>query len=140
MINKIRTVAVFLVLIATSFALVGSLKVTAQVRCDIDGDGKLSTQEAIKCGANDAAGVPSTADPGGTIDNTVANIINLLSVVIGIVAVIMIMIGGFKYITSAGNQESVKTAKSAIIYALIGLIIVALAQVIVRFVLNKTTT
>lgn len=72
------------------------------------------------------------------------DIINIFSIIVGIVAVIMIIFGGFRYITSGGNQESVKSARNTIIYALVGLIIVALAQVIVRFVLreavNGTTT
>ncbi len=67
-------------------------------------------------------------------------IINILSVIVGVIAVIMIIIGGFRYITSGGKQESVTGAKNTILYAIIGLIIVALAQVIVRFVLTKTTT
>ena len=50
----------------------------------------------------------------------------------------MIIFGGFKYITSAGNQENIKSAKQTLIYAILGLVIVALAQVIVRFVLNET--
>lgn len=68
------------------------------------------------------------------------DIINIFSIIVGIVAVIMIIFGGFKYITSAGNQESVKSARQTLIYAIIGLVIVALAQVIVRFVLHETTS
>jgi hypothetical protein len=52
----------------------------------------------------------------------------------------MIIVAGFRYITSGGKQESVTGAKNTILYAVIGLIIVALAQIIVRFVLNKATT
>jgi hypothetical protein len=50
----------------------------------------------------------------------------------------MLIIGGFRYITSGGNSEGIGKAKNTIIYAIIGLIIVALAQIIVQFVLNKT--
>ena len=76
----------------------------------------------------------------GGVNGLVRKIINILSVVVGIVAVIMIIIGGFRYITSGGSSEKVTAAKNTILYALIGLVIVALAQVIVRFVLTKTTT
>jgi TRAP-type C4-dicarboxylate transport system permease small subunit len=68
----------------------------------------------------------------------IKKIINILSVIVGVVAVIMIIIGGFRYITSGGSSDKVTGAKNTILYAIIGLIIVALAQVIVRFVLNKT--
>jgi hypothetical protein len=79
-----------------------------------------------------------TEQNSGGLQGTIKTIVNILSVVVGIVAVIMIIIGGFRYITSGGKQESVTAAKNTILYALIGLVIVALAQVIVRFVLTRT--
>jgi hypothetical protein len=54
------------------------------------------------------------------------------------VAVIMIIYGGFRYITSGGDSNRVGSAKNTLIYAIIGLIIVALAQLIVHFVLSTT--
>jgi uncharacterized membrane protein len=76
---------------------------------------------------------------GTTANNLVATIINIISVVVGIVAVIMIIYAGFRYVTSGGRDDSVKGAKNTILYAIIGLVVVALAQIIVHFVLNKTT-
>ena len=52
----------------------------------------------------------------------------------------MIIYGGFRYITSGGSSEGVGAAKSTLIYAIIGLIIVALAQLIVQFVLTQSAT
>ncbi len=97
-----------------------------------------TTPEAIQCGTDNAAGAPANATPS-SLDNTIHNVVNLLSVAVGIAAVIMLILGGFRYITSSGNQEAVKAAKNTIMYALIGLVIAALAQVIVQFVLNKAT-
>ncbi|MBX4197631.1 pilin [Candidatus Saccharibacteria bacterium] len=57
----------------------------------------------------------------------------------GVIAVIMIIVGGFRYITSGGNPESTKSARNTILYAIIGLVVVALAQIIVRFVLSSST-
>ncbi|MBX4197632.1 hypothetical protein KW801_03715 [Candidatus Saccharibacteria bacterium] len=51
----------------------------------------------------------------------------------------MIIVGGFRYITSGGNPESTKSARNTILYAIIGLVVVALAQLIARFVLNAAT-
>ncbi len=73
------------------------------------------------------------------INDIVHTIVNLLSAIVGIVAVIMIIVGGFRYITSGGNDTSVTAAKNTILYAVIGLVIVALAQVLVRFTLSKLT-
>jgi heme/copper-type cytochrome/quinol oxidase subunit 2 len=74
-----------------------------------------------------------------TANNLVSTVINIISVVVGIVAVIMIIYAGFRYVTSGGRDESVKGAKNTILYAIIGLVIVALAQIIVHFVLAKTS-
>lgn len=64
-------------------------------------------------------------------------IVNILSIVVGIVAVIMVIYGGFRYITSGGDAGRVASAKTTLIYAVVGLIIAALAQFIVHYVLNK---
>jgi hypothetical protein len=78
---------------------------------------------------------------GGTSLNDVISAgINILSVIVGLVAVVMIIVGGFKYITSNGDSGAMQSAKHTIIYAIIGLIVVAFAQFIVQFVLEKSTT
>jgi len=71
------------------------------------------------------------------IQDIVTFIINIFSVIVGIVAVVMIIYGGFKYITSGGDSGNITSAKNTIIYAIIGLVIVALAQFLVKFVLDK---
>jgi len=73
------------------------------------------------------------------VNEIIKLVINFFSFIVGVVAVIMVIIGGFKYITSGGESSNVAGAKNTILYAIIGLIIVALAQVIVRFVLGKAT-
>lgn len=73
------------------------------------------------------------------INGMIATVINFFSLIVGVVAVIMIIVGGFKYITSGGDSSNVTSAKNTILYAIIGLIIVALAQWIVRFVLDRVT-
>ncbi len=67
----------------------------------------------------------------------ITNIINLLLTVIGIIAVIMIVIGGFRYTTSAGDAGQTKSARDTIIYAVVGLVIAIMAYGIVNFVLTK---
>lgn len=81
----------------------------------------------------------ATSDATTKINNIIHTIVNLLSALVGVVAVIMIIIGGFRYITSGGNDTSVTSAKNTILYAIIGLVVVALAQLIVRFTLSKLT-
>jgi hypothetical protein len=81
----------------------------------------------------------ASSDATGQINRIVHTIVNLLSAIVGIVAVIMIIVGGFRYITSGGNDASVTAAKNTILYAIIGLVVVALAQILVRFTLSKLT-
>ncbi len=81
-----------------------------------------------------------TTDAQDGVNKLVGQIINIFSIVVGIVAVIMIVYGGFRYITSGGESGNVTNAKNTILYAIIGLVIVALAQFIVKFVLAKATS
>jgi len=80
-----------------------------------------------------------TTNGTNKINSFIGTIINVFTAIVGVVAVIMIVVGGFQYITSGGDSGKISTAKNTIIYALIGLIFVALAQVFVQFVLNKLT-
>ena len=85
---------------------------------------------------NASCGTQGSGDAAGGVKLLATKIINIFSVVIGAVAVIMILFGGFRYITSGGDSGRVGTAKNTLIYAIIGLIIVAVAQIIVRYVIN----
>lgn len=73
------------------------------------------------------------------VSTLLKRVINIFSIIVGVIAVIMIIIGGLKYITSGGDSGNVSSAKNTIIYALVGLVIVALAQFIVRFVLGQAS-
>ncbi len=56
---------------------------------------------------------------------------------VGILSVIMVIIGGFRYVISAGDSNAVQGAKNTIMYALIGVVVAAFSQIIVTFVLSK---
>jgi len=79
----------------------------------------------------------ATATDGSALDGIIRFVINTFSVIVGAVSVVMIIYGGFKYITSGGDSSNVSGAKNTILYALLGLVIVALSQLIVYFVLTK---
>ncbi len=104
-------------------------------------------EKNLQCGANlkfdNPASGCETDDSGSTaaqrVDQIVSQIINILSLAVGVVAVVMIIIGGFKYVTSGGDSGNVTGAKNTILYAVVGLVVVALAQVIVRFVVDRAT-
>lgn len=99
-----------------------------------------SVKDQVQGGVNDAAGGSSNAAPAKTLNDTISEVINLLSAIVGVVAVIMIILGGFRYITSGGDSNKVTAAKNTLIYAVIGLIVVALAQTIVHFALTSANS
>jgi len=74
---------------------------------------------------------------GSNLNDLLKKIIDIFSVIVGAVAVIMIIIGGFRYVISSGNDQAVGGAKNTIIFALVGLVIVALAQFVVHFVIGS---
>lgn len=89
-----------------------------------------------------AAGGSNTCDPDKAnrgVSSILRTALNLISLAVGIIAVIMIIVGGLKYITSQGDSNSINSAKDTLLYAVAGLVIVLLAQVIVQFVLGRTT-
>ena len=71
------------------------------------------------------------------VESTLGKVLDLLSFVVGVMAVIMLIIGGVKFVTSQGDSSAVTGARNTILYAIIGLIIVAFAQFIVKFVLGR---
>ncbi len=104
----------------------------ALVACGTAGN---TPQGQVLTGAGEAGSCGTTS-----INNLIKDIVNILSIIVGVVAVIMVIYGGLRYITSAGDGGRVAAAKSTLIYALIGLAIAALAQLIVHFVLNKAAS
>ena len=73
---------------------------------------------------------------GASLTEIVQSILNWIFGIIGIVAVVMIIIGGFNFMTSAGDPGKVKKGKDTILYGIIGLVVALLAFAIVNFVLN----
>jgi hypothetical protein len=65
------------------------------------------------------------------------NILDTFTFLIGGIAVLMIIIGGIRYITSAGDQNGITAAKNTILYAVIGLVVAMLAYSIVHFVISN---
>lgn len=74
---------------------------------------------------------------GLQIGNVIKAAVSILSIVVGIAAVFMIIISGLKYITSGGDASSVASAKSTLIYSLVGLIIAASAYFLINYVLTN---
>lgn len=135
MIKKLKS---FLTKLSVASLLVMPLMAPVAVSAQPNPQGSL-------CGGANNLQFGSTDDCADTavgeerLNGIVATVINVFSVVVGIVAVLMIIYGGFRYITSGGDSGNIGTAKNTILFAIVGLIIVAMAQIIVQFVLSRAT-
>lgn len=92
-----------------------------------------STNIGVKTGSRCA----SSDDQRGNLGNVIEIVTNVLLFIIGAVAVIMIIIGGFRYVTSNGDSSQLTAAKNTILYSVVGLIVALLAFAIVRFITNS---
>lgn len=88
----------------------------------------------VENGINAVGGGGTTGDD---LPKLIQNIINILLFIAGAVAVVMIILGGIRYITSNGDQAQVKAAKDTILYSVVGLVVAILAFSIVNFVVSK---
>jgi hypothetical protein len=68
----------------------------------------------------------------------IGNIIKTALTFLGVVALVIILIGGFKYMTAGGDTEKVKNAQNYIMYGIIGLVIILAGYAISSFVLTET--
>lgn len=69
--------------------------------------------------------------------SSLSSILKAIIGVMGIFCVIFVIVGGVQYMTSAGDTSKVEKAKKTILYAVIGLIVCALAFLIVQFVIGN---
>lgn len=142
--NSIQRIKVF----AATFAVVilglsGTMPVLASAAPGTTGSSSDSattadTAQQDVCQALDA-GTDCKQNPHGnvSVNSLITTIVNIFSFVVGTTAVIMIIVGGFRYVTSGGDSGKLGSAKGTITYALVGIAIVALAQGMVRFVLKN---
>ncbi len=96
-----------------------------------------SAKEAICEGVGLTGDTDGCEDAESGVQGIVATVINILSILAGIIAVIVIIVNGLRFVVSNGDSNAVSGARQGIIYAIVGLIVVLMAQIIVRFVLNR---
>ncbi|MBQ3293808.1 hypothetical protein IJG96_01600 [Candidatus Saccharibacteria bacterium] len=121
--NKIIKTASKALAAATTFATLGAGKAMALTISSVEEGMNLAKTSDMPT---------NLTGTGGVIDNVTSTILAVL----GFLAVIMLIIGGVKYATSAGDAKAVTDAKNTILYALIGLVIAILSYSIVKFVIG----
>lgn len=98
---------------------------------------------SVLAGSTSASQILSGANESGqggadavTVDGSIETITNVLLFLVGVVSVIMLIIGGFRYTTSNGDSGQIKSAKDTILYAIVGLLVAIMAYAIVRWVVG----
>ena len=76
----------------------------------------------------------------GDVRQTAARIINVALGFLGIIAVVIVLVGGFKYMISGGNEDKTTEAKNLIVAGIIGLAIILSAWAITSFVISQLLT
>ncbi len=126
----IQTAIVGLTLMATLGAPVLAHAATNPNACDSTNN--LTISGGIACGAPSSASQTPLFGKGGLFQK----IADVLIFVIGAISVLMIIIGGLRYVLSAGSASAVTGAKDTILYAVIGVVVATLAFAIVQFVIS----
>lgn len=75
--------------------------------------------------------------PKLSADQVMANTLDIVYLVAGMIAVIVIIIAGFMFTTSGNNPANVTKAKNAILYSVIGIIVILTAFTITQFVIGR---
>ena len=87
-------------------------------------------------GINAARGDNTPSNLVNGDSSIVRRAINIMLFGVGVLSVVMLIFGGFRYVISGGKKESVTNAKNTILYAIIGLLIAVFAYAIINFILG----
>ena len=130
--KKFITLSLILVAVASTFVFAVSLPALAATQSGPDVWG-------TQTGNTEGAGVVSEATGLGARDPRAiaAQVINIILGFLGIVAVVIILLGGFKWMTAGGNEDKVGEARKLITAGIIGLIIILASFAIASFVLTQ---
>jgi len=88
-------------------------------------------------GSSSVCQTPSGGTPISGTGSILLKAVTILDLVIGVAAVIMIIVGGLRYVLSQGDPNNTNSSKNTILYAVIGLVVAASAQILVTFILNR---
>jgi len=95
-------------------------------------------QSSIQSGVDSAKGNGQPVQLFG-VDGIFTTATNMLLFVIGALSVVMVIVGGIRYVVSGGNSAQVTAAKNTILYAIVGLVVAFLAYAAINFLLGSLT-
>jgi len=113
----------------------------AGFNCTTQGTTTGSSPSSAQALCEGSGGTYSGTSCSGGTDKTVGGILksvaNILIFLVGAVSVVMVIIGGLKYVLSNGDQSQVTSAKNTVLYAIVGIVVAFFAYAIVNFVLTN---
>lgn len=132
-----RLLSIALPIIVVSVSAIGVKTVYAADAVDpfsvVCNDPQATNSSVCPNGNNTVDPVDPLTGPSGII----LKVIRLLAAVTGIASIIIIIIAGLKYAYSNGDSNSISSAKSTILYAVVGLLVSVSAQGIIALVINR---
>jgi hypothetical protein len=130
MINKLR------LLVLSAFAVVSLSAGAAVINTGLVG--AVDPKSQVCKGSGGVWNGSKCVYPAGTnsdFSGFISDIVNILLFIVGAVAVVMLVIGGLRYVLSGGDSSQTKSAKDTILYSIVGIVVAAGAYAIVNFVL-----
>ena len=121
--NKLKLILAGLLVVPT---------VALAVAPAVSAEGNLTLNSGVDSAQGEGVGQVST-DP----ESLVKKFVNIFLFAVGALSVIMLIWGGIRYTTSAGDSNKVQAAKNTVLYAIVGLVIAILAYAIVNMVIDK---
>lgn len=138
MIQNIRrhfsAIVTSLVLLVVPMVAAPAMAYAAASNINIDNNLSCGSNVDVNTAAGNCGG---TATGSGHVNTLISNIINVFSAIIGAIAVIMLIYGGLQFGIGGNDPGKVGNARNTITYALVGLVVVGVAQFLVQFVLNR---
>lgn len=92
--------------------------------------------QGLSDGASSAKGKDQQTNLFGA-NGVFKTVTNVLLFIIGAIAVIMLIIGGIRYVVSGGDSSAITSAKNTILYAVVGIVVAILAYAVVNFVIGS---
>ena len=131
LLNKIKMAVLgFAAMAVAVTAVLAPLPASAKAVCRSGDKAGQTVDNASECGEG-----ANSADHN--LFKTISQIVNVILGVIGLVAVVVVILGGIQFVTSTGDPAKTKKAKDTILYGIIGLVVALLAFAIVNFVLGN---
>jgi len=145
MIQTITTsiISALLVLALTIMAVLAfnTHQVQAQSECP---DGAPTLCEVCEGAGGNWNPATSKCDPVGDVpeltgssDSVFERVVNILTFIVGAISVVMLIVGGLRYVLSQGDANAIGAAKNTIIYAIVGMVVAFAARAIIFFVIEQ---